>query len=132
MPKYVSGSHYGVFHDIDESPVVCATKSYTPSRPETALLNCWGSTRPLEDSHRAWGIRLVSAFSTDGGQTWREYVDFAAEAGSDRDVYAHVSQTDAMPLEPGESYIFGARMSRDYGTSDYIYECEIHGQITLR
>jgi hypothetical protein len=132
VPKYVSGSHYSVFRDTNESPVVCMTESYTPSRPKTVLLNSWVSARPLEKSDLSWGIRLKNVFSTDGGQTWREYGDFTADVGSDKIVYAHVSQTDVIPLEPGKSYIFGARMSRDFGTSDFIYECEIHGQITLR
>jgi S-layer family protein len=130
-PTFVSGEADLNLVDLDASPVVCMTASYTPTFPQIARADSWAAFTSTTAGGYSFGVR--NAVSTDGGVTWTEFDGQFARAGATGSEWTYGSNTAFLDLIPGTAYLFGVQTFRAAGTVDPTDgRCETVVQITNR
>ena len=117
--------------DIDATPIVCQTGSFTSTVAVIARVDSWVSLEAAASSLMAFTVN--SAYSTNGGAMWNFSPDnFASRSSADlAGAWGHANNSTLVFLPPGTTVIFGVRVGRQAGTTDASGgHCRVTAQIT--
>lgn len=119
--------------DIDQSPVLCQTTSFTPASASSARMDSWVTAGP---GAGPIAFLVSNAISTDAGTTWQS-VDSVASVGSSHGIsggyidQGYAGNSAIVALTPGSTYVFGVRLARGNGEADPPGgRCEVLVEIT--
>jgi len=117
--------------DIDATPIVCQTGSFTSTVAVIARVDSWVSLEAAASSLMAFTVN--SAYSTNGGATWNFSPDnFASRSSADlAGAWGHANNSTLVFLPPGTTVTFGVRVGRQAGTTDASGgHCRVTAEIT--
>jgi hypothetical protein len=130
--RYLAGDGGGGAVDLDVSPVVCQTASYTPTRDERVRVDSWMSM----EAAGAMAFFVRNVVSTDGGATFGINLDGASVSRAGATAagqWAHATNIGTLDLTAGTAYIFGSQTGRISGAADATdRRCEIVVQALSR
>ena len=119
--------------DLDASPVICQTGTFTPTVSTMVRLDAQVSLEAGASSLMGFGVN--NAFSTNGGATWTTGPEWWAGRSSVDLAGAWVQATNSslLLLAAGQPVRFGVQVSRQAGTTDASNgRCRVTAEITYK
>ena len=117
--------------DLEASPVICQTRTFTPTVSTVVRLDAQVSLEAASSS--LMGFSVNGAFSGDGGATWTAGPEWFGSLSSADLVGAWGHATSSLLILPatGQPVRFGVQVGRHGGTTDASNgRCRVTAQIT--